>query len=91
LSETALNDLRGIHAYIAEENPAAALEFIEDLAQKIEWIAASGFTGAPRDWIRPGLRILPYRDRCIYLRVTDDTVFIVRVLHSSQDVEREEF
>ena len=54
-------------------------------------IAELGLSGTPRDWIRPGLRAFPYRQRCIYFRMYDDRVVIVRVLHGSQDIDRQEF
>jgi toxin ParE1/3/4 len=77
--------------YLAEEDVQIATDFVADLHDKMEWIALSGFTGVPRDWIRPGLRALPYRERCIYFRVTDTEVFILRVLHGRQDITQQEF
>lgn len=62
-----------------------------DLNAKIEWIGQTGFTGVPRDWIRPGLRALPYRERCIYFRIDNETVTILRIIHGRQDVETQEF
>ncbi len=54
-------------------------------------IAELGLSGAPRDWIRHGLRAFPYRQRCIYFQVFDERVIIIRVLHGSQDIDRQEF
>jgi len=64
---------------------------VTDLGAKIEWIARTGFSGVSREWIRPGLRALPYRERCIYFRIDADMVTILRVLHGRQDVEAQEF
>jgi len=64
---------------------------VTDLSAKIEWIARTGFSGVSREWIRPGLRALPYRERCIYFRIDADMVTILRVLHGRQDVEAQEF
>jgi len=80
-----------MHDHIAAENEAAARTFTADLSAKIAWIAETGFSGVPRDWIREGLRALPYRDRCIYFRIDDRNVRIVRVLHSKQDVRQQAF
>lgn len=55
------------------------------------WIAEVGFTGVPRDWIRDGLRALPYRERCIYYRIDGDAVYILRVLHGRQDITSQSF
>jgi toxin ParE1/3/4 len=54
-------------------------------------IAEMGLSEAPRDWIRPGLRAFPYRQRRIYFRLGKDRVVIVRVLHGNQDTDRQEF
>lgn len=68
-----------------------ATKFVDDLHKKIQWIADIGFAGAPRDWMRPSLRAFPYRKRCIYYRMNDDEVNILRVLHGRQDVTQQEF
>lgn len=83
--------MAGIYGFIAESSDVAALAFVEDLSNKIEWMARSGFTGVARDWIRPGLRALPYRDRCFYFRVDDEAIYLLRVLHGKQDVSTQEF
>lgn len=69
----------------------AASAFVRDLTRKIEWIAASGFPGLSRDELSKGLRALPYRHRCIYFRIEGDTVRILRVLHSHQNVSTKDF
>jgi toxin ParE1/3/4 len=61
------------------------------LANKIEWIAVSGFPGVSRDDLRPGLKALPFRKRCIYFRTTPDEVIILRVLHGHQDLSADLF
>lgn len=63
----------------------------DDLTARMWWIAETGFTGAPRDWIRPGLRALPYRECCICFRIDENTVTIQRVIHGRQDVSSQEF
>jgi toxin ParE1/3/4 len=68
-----------------------AAEFVADLTDKMTWIADTGFSGMARDWIRPGLKAFPYRDRCFYFRIDDTSVYMLRVLHGKQDIERQEF
>ena len=80
-----------MYAYIALDDPAAAERFVDDLARQMYRIAALGLSGSPRDWIRPGLRAFPYRQRCIYFRSYEDRIVILRVLHGSQDIDRQEF
>ncbi|WP_117194270.1 type II toxin-antitoxin system RelE/ParE family toxin [Rhizobium terrae] len=90
-SPLADQDLLDIFVYIAAEDPVAASRFIRDLTRKIEWIALSGFPGVPRNELSPGLKALPYRNRCIYFRTTEKTVRILRVLHGHQDVSSGHF
>jgi len=91
ITATALEDLREIRRYIAQEDPYAAQMFVADIAAKIEWIADVEFKGLPRDNIAPGLCALPYRKRCIYFRSFNDRIVVVRVLHGAQDVGRQSF
>jgi len=86
-----VEDLTEIYLYIAREDTETAAIFINELHKKIYWIAKAGFTGSPRDWIRPGLRAHPYKERCIYFRIKDDELHILRILHARQDVTKQEF
>ena len=78
-------------ANLAQTNEAAAADFVTDLSEKMAWIAQTGFSGMARDWIRPGLKAYPYRDRCFYFRIDETSVYMLRVLHGKQDVDRQEF
>jgi plasmid stabilization system protein ParE len=90
MSFEALNDLLGIYNYIADFDPLAARRFLDDINGKIEWMAAYGITGSPRDFI-PGLRAFPYRKRCIYFFIDDDEMTVLRVLHGRQKIKAEDF
>ena len=91
LTDAARSDLRGLRQYIAQDSPQQALTFVADIAAKIAWIAEVGFAGSSRDHVSEGLRAFPYRRRCIYYRIFDDRVVIVRVLHGAQDIEKQDF
>ncbi|HWU62542.1 MAG TPA: type II toxin-antitoxin system RelE/ParE family toxin [Ensifer sp.] len=82
----ALRDLSEMRDFIAQSSPRDAEALLADLTRKIAWIAEVDFTGSPRDHILPGLRGLPYRQRCIYYRSLPDRIVILRVLHGAQDV-----
>ncbi len=90
-SRAARADLRSIFKYIAAQNPDAAAAFVLDIHSKINSIAQNGFTGVTRDHLRQQLRALPYRDRCIYFRVEESHIYIVRILHGRQDISFEHF
>ncbi|MCD2181146.1 type II toxin-antitoxin system RelE/ParE family toxin [Rhizobium sp. TRM96647] len=91
LSPAAIEDLIGIFDFIAQDNPDAALRFVRAIEAKIKSAAAAGYTGVARDWLAPGLRALPYRDRCIYLRVYDTRIVVIRILHGRQDLSPDDF
>lgn len=91
LTGAARADLRNIRRFIAEDSPQNARVFIAELTAKIAFIAETGFTGSPRDHVAEGLRAFPYKHRCIYYRLYEDRVVIVRVLHGTQDVASQDF
>ncbi|MDX3927288.1 MAG: type II toxin-antitoxin system RelE/ParE family toxin [Shinella sp.] len=91
LSALARADLRYIHAYISEHNPAAADKFVLDLYRKMHELAELGLSGVSRNWLKPGLRALSYRDRSVYFRVTDSHIHVVRILHGRQDASPDDF
>lgn len=91
LAPLALRDLAEIRDFIAQSSSREADTFLADLTKKIAWIAEVNFTGSPRDHILPGLRGLPYRQRCIYYRSLPDRIIILRVLHGAQDVQAMKF
>lgn len=41
--------------------------------------------GAPREQLRPGLRVLIFRDYATYYRIEEQTIIVVRVLHGHRD------
>ena len=83
--------MRAIFRYIQKDDPGAARDFVADIETKARSLAASGLTGAPRVYISKDLRAFPYRDRCLYFRIVEDQMVVVRVLHSKQDVTAEQF
>jgi toxin ParE1/3/4 len=70
---------------------ATATRFIADLASHMERIALTGHSGVPRDTIRPGLRLSVHGRYNIYFRVSKLETFIVRVVHSAEDIKRLRF
>jgi toxin ParE1/3/4 len=76
-------------AHLAQTNETMAADFVADLSDKMAWIAETGFSGVARDWIRPGLRAFPHRDRCFYFRIDEKSVHMLRDLHGKQNIERE--
>nr|WP_281069155.1 type II toxin-antitoxin system RelE/ParE family toxin [Rhizobium sp. CIAT894] len=90
-SRKAIDDLTSMFRYIASDDPIAAKRLLDQISQKIEQIAQSGFTGVNRSWLSPDLRAIVYKNRCIYFVVRDDELHVVRVLHGREDASPEDF
>jgi plasmid stabilization system protein ParE len=92
LSRDAQRDLMELYAYFEARGDAlVGRGLIKALFMKIEALASSGHSGVPRDWISPGLRAFPHKNRCIYFRVFEGQMRVLRILHGRQDVKREMF
>ena len=86
VAPAAERDLREISAHLREiAGDDIAERFIGVLTDRLFEIADHGLSGTPRDWISPGLRMTVFRDRCIYFRVLDAEVHILRVIHGRRD------
>jgi toxin ParE1/3/4 len=60
---------------------------VAELVDQMYKIADLNLPGSPRDWVRDGLRVLIYKQRCIYFRSYDDRIDIIRVVHGKQDID----
>ena len=91
LSPQAVEDLIQIYNYLYERSPVAAERFTGDIEQKIRDLAGARNPGVSRNWLKPGLRAFPYRRRCIYFRIVDDILVVLRITHGRQDITSETF
>ncbi len=91
MSAAAERDLSALYAHLAGLNPHAAELYLARLSTKMHKLAQLGLSGAPRDWIFPGLRAFPFQSHCIYFRMTDQEMLVSRVLHGSQDAASQHF
>jgi toxin ParE1/3/4 len=80
-------DLAEIWSYLAlETSEASATRFVEALAAHFGQAASMPGSGAPRDQLGRGLRVLFHRAYAIYYLTSAAEVVIVRVLHGARDV-----
>ncbi|THV14392.1 type II toxin-antitoxin system RelE/ParE family toxin [Rhizobium rhizophilum] len=91
MSPQAIEDLIQIYNYLYERSPVTAERFTSDIEQKIIDLADSRNPGVSREWLKPGLRAFPYRRRCIYFRVVEDTLVVLRITHGRQDITSDTF
>ena len=87
----AQGDLGEIGRHIEQNSPAAAERFLRELADRMNWIAQTDFTGVPRDHLMAGLRGYPFKGRTIYYVSDDEAVRILRVLHDARNVTSDDF
>ena len=82
----ALDELRAIATYIAEDNPDRAVSFIAELRDKATQAAERPERFPARDDLATGLRAAKLgRYRIFFLNLPDD-VQIVRFLHGARDL-----
>lgn len=84
----AVNDLREIARYIAEDDPHRAIGFVEELERKADLAAAHPLSFRERADIAPGIRAIGHGRYLILFRDLDHEVRIVRVVHAARDLPR---
>lgn len=85
-SQQAYADMDEVLAYIAQENPQAAIETIDALEEKAQLLTDNPELGRARPDLLENIRSFPYGNYIIFYRPTSDGILIVRVLHSARDV-----
>ena len=86
LTPLALQDLLGIRDYIAADNPAIAVRYLDILRGKCQMLADAPGLGVSRE-AYCGLFKFPVGRYLIFYRPSADGIEIVRMLHSARDVD----
>jgi toxin ParE1/3/4 len=88
LSPLAERDLIGIWQYsIGQWGEAQADQYLDDLDDAIKRLSNNPASGASRDHVRQGYRVLFIKSHAIYYKVTSTAIHIVRVLHVRMDAD----
>ncbi len=85
ITEPAAQDLEEIWAYIAQDKPGAASDFIAELLRVFEDVGRLPSLGRSRRDLGPTVRCLPYRAYMIYYRTLEPGVEILRVVHGARE------
>jgi toxin ParE1/3/4 len=85
-SPIASADLEEIGDYIARDNPARAISFLDELETQCRKIAEMPLAFPTRDDVSPGLRMAVYDRYLIFFQVSEDTVRIERVIHGARRI-----
>ncbi|MDR6859921.1 type II toxin-antitoxin system RelE/ParE family toxin [Variovorax guangxiensis] len=91
ISPLAEADLLEIGDYIAQDNPARAESFIDEVLEQAKKIARMPTGYAPREELAPGLRMCPHGRYILFFRIVGNVARIERVLHSARDIDVDDF
>jgi toxin ParE1/3/4 len=90
-SAAALQDMRDIWDYVARDSEFQADRLIARIRAKLEYIAKWPSTGRPRPELSPDCRSYPMDKYCFYFRQIEDGIALIRLLHSSRDIQKQSF
>lgn len=89
LSEAADADIDAIFDYtVAEFGFDQAVKYLEIIEEHLFVLTNNPDAGKNRDLIKKGMRSLPVGEHLIFYRVLSDSIWVVRILHASRDVQR---
>lgn len=77
-------DIEAVMLYIAEDNPPAAIRWVDEIHGKCEKLGGMPGIGVTRPGVRKGLRTFPVGNYLIFYQLVDTGVEIVRVLHGAR-------
>lgn len=90
LSPRAQRDLDAIWIFAVERwGEAVAEQYILDFASTLDRLRINPEIGLEVTFIRAGYRKLPMRSHSIYYQIEAGSILVIRILHQSQDVDRE--
>jgi len=86
-SPDADRDLEEIGDFIAEDNPDAAIAFVQRLRRRCHDLLTFPFAGRKRDEIRTGYRSVVEGEYTIFYRMArPDELIIIHVIHAKRDL-----
>ena len=72
--------------YLAEDSPVNADNYIDTLITKAEVLAKNNLIGTERNELAQGLRCFPVDHYILYYFLSNDSIELVRALHTSRDI-----
>ncbi|WP_338445534.1 type II toxin-antitoxin system RelE/ParE family toxin [Pelagerythrobacter marensis] len=86
IKQRAMDDLREISDYIARDDPSQAESYIAELLKRIAWVGDNPLLYRVRLRWKHDLRIAHHGRYQIVYRADDVSVVILRIAHSSRDL-----
>lgn len=90
-SPAAQTDLTDIAVFIAQDNPARALTFVDELEEKCNVLGLSPGIGTTRPELGEGVCMMPHGRYIIFYRLVTRALRIERILHSARDIGLNDF
>lgn len=90
-ADAAHGDLMDIALYIAQDSPARALTFVDELEAHCNTLGRTPHIGVPRPELGQNVRVLAHGRYLAFYRVEGEQVRILRILHSARDIGDDEF
>ena len=87
ISANAAEDIKDIWEYVAEHNENAARKLIKEFKNKFILLRDSPLLGREQFTFLIGLRSFLFKNYFIFYLPLDDGIEVLRVLHSSRDIE----
>jgi toxin ParE1/3/4 len=90
LSESAVEDLRSLHAYIAEDNASfqIAERYIDRILASFDKLETFPEIGRKRDDLKPGFRTYGFERKVLVVySIREDVVRIEQTFYGGRDVE----
>ena len=88
ITEHAENDLVEIGTFIAKDSLVNAARFIAAIEEHCRILATYPLIGRTRDELLPGTRSIAYGHYTILYCILENTVQVLRVIHSARDIKR---
>ncbi|HKW83951.1 MAG TPA: type II toxin-antitoxin system RelE/ParE family toxin [Burkholderiaceae bacterium] len=90
-SPEARDDLIEIGAYIAQDNPARALGFVDELEAACDRLGQAAGIGTARPELGKDIRMWPHGRYLVFYQEQEKQIRIERILHSSRDIDGDDF
>lgn len=83
----AAEDIAGVWDFLADDNPDAADNWVDQLDTQLRLLATQPLMGRARHELAPGVRSFPLGRYLIFYLPIGGGIDVVRVLHGARDVD----
>lgn len=87
LADAAVDDLDELWMFIAEDNPVAADQYLNEVTERCRLLTVQPEIGRPRDELAYRLRSFAYKNHLIFYRVADGAIEVARILSGYRDLD----